>query len=55
MLESVFMRYKEKERKYVFEITSAPAALRDHSIIVHLMFRSEIKIAAVELVEKLGE
>ena len=55
VFESVFVRYREKDRKYVFEITSTPVALRDQTMMVHLMSRKEIKIAAVELVEKFGE
>ena len=55
MFESVFVRYREKGGKYVFEITSTPVALRDQAMMVHLMSRKEIKLAAVEMVEKFGE
>ena len=55
VFESVFVRYREKDKKYVFEITSIPVALRDQAMMVHLMSRKEVKIAAVELVEKFGE
>ena len=55
VFESVFVRFRENVRKYVFEVTSAPIVLRDQAMMVHLMSRREIKIAAVELVEKFGE
>ena len=55
MFESAFDHFRDADRKYVFEITSAPVALRDQTMMVHLMSRKEIKIAAVELVEKFGE
>ncbi len=55
VFESVFDHFRDTDRKYVFEITSAPFVLRDQTMMVHLMFRKEIKIAAVELVEKFGE
>ena len=55
MFESVFVRDREKDRKYVFETTSAPIALRDQTMMVHLMSRKDVKLAAVELVEKFGE
>ena len=55
VFESVFVRFRESDRKYVFEITSVPIALRDQTMMVHLMSRKEIKIAAVELVEKFCE
>ena len=55
VFESVFVRFRENDRKYVFEITSVPIALRDQAMMVHLMSRKEIKLAAVEMVEKFGE
>ena len=55
VFESVFNHFRETDRKYVFEITSAPIALRDQTMMVHLMSRKDIKLAAVELVEKFGE
>ena len=55
VFESVFNHLSDADRKYVFEITSVPVALRDQTMIVHLMSRKEIKIAAVELVGKFGE
>ena len=55
VFESVFLHFREKDRKYVFEITSAPIALRDQSMMVHLMSRKDIKLAAVELVKRFGK
>ena len=55
VLESVFNHFRDVDRKYVFEITSAPVALQRQIMMVHLMSRKEIKIAAVELVEKFSE
>ena len=48
VFESVFDHFRDADRKYVFEITSAPVALRDQTMMVHLMSRKEIKISAVE-------
>ena len=55
VFESVFDHFRDADRKYVFEITSLPIALRDQTMMVHLMSRKEIKLAAVEMVEKFGE
>ena len=55
VFQSVFDHFRDVDRKYVCEITSAPVALRDQRMMVHLMSRKEIKIAAVELVDKFGE
>ena len=55
VFESVFVCYREKDRKYVFQITSAPINLQDQAMMVHLMSRKEIKLSAVELVERFGE
>ena len=55
VFESVFVRYRKDDRKYIFEITSVPIALRDQAMMVHLMSRKEIKLAAVEMVEEFGE
>ncbi len=46
---------RDADRKYVFEIASKPIVLRDQELMVHLMSRKDIKLAAVELVEKLGK
>ena len=56
MFGSVFDHFRDADRKYVVEIASAPVALRDQSMMVYLMSRKDIKLAAgVELVEKFGE
>ena len=55
VFESVFNHFRETDRKYVFEITSAPIALLDQTMMVHLMSRKDVKLAEVELVEKFGE
>ena len=55
MYESVFKHFIETDSKYVFEITSVSIALRDQTMMVHLMSRKDVKLAAVELVEKFGE
>ena len=55
VFDSVFNHFRETDRKYVFEITSAPIALRDQTMMVHLMSRKDVKLAAVELVERFGE
>ena len=51
---SVFHRYVDQEKKYVFKVIDAPIVLRDQSFMVHLMSRKDAKLAAVELVEKMG-
>ena len=51
VFESVFVRYREKDGKYLFKVTSDPVVLRDQSMMVHLMSRKDIKLAAVDLVE----
>ena len=51
VFESVFVRYREKDGKYVFKVTSDPVVLRDQSTMVHLMSRKDIKLAAVDLIE----
>ena len=47
VFESVFVCYREKDRKYIFEITSAPIILRDQTMVVHLMSRKDIKLVAL--------
>ena len=51
---SVLDRYLDEEKKYVFRIIDAPIVLRDQSFMVHLMSRKDVKLEAVELVEKMG-
>ena len=55
VFESVFNHFRETDGKYVFEITSAPVALQRQIMMVHLMSRKDVKVAAVELVEEFGE
>jgi len=54
VFDSEYVDYRDKDRKYVFEIISVPVVLRDQQLMVHLMSRKDIKLAAVELVEKFG-
>ena len=51
VFESAFVRYREEDGKYVFKVASDPVVLRDQSMMVHLMSRKDIKLAAVDLVE----
>ena len=53
VFESEYDDYCDGDRKYVFKIVSAPIVLRDQEMMVHLMSRKDVKLAAVELVEKL--
>jgi len=54
VFDSVYDDYHDEDRKYVFKILSVPIVLRDQEMMVHLMSRKDIKLAAVKLVEKLG-
>lgn len=55
VFESVYIDFREIDKKFIFEIITKPIALRDQTMMVHLMSRKDIKLAAVELVEKFGE
>ena len=55
VFDSSFICFRDADRKYVFEIASKPIVLCDQDMMVHLMSRKDIKLAAVELVEKLGK
>jgi len=55
VFNSVYDYFRDEDRKYVFKIVSMPLVLRDQDMMVHLISRKDIKLAAVELVEKLGE
>jgi len=55
VFNSVYDYFRNEDRKYVFKIVSIPLVLRDQDMMVHLMSRKDIKLAAVELVEKLGK
>lgn len=54
VFDSEYDDYRDEDGKYVFKIVSAPMVLRDQEMMVHLMSRKDIKLAAVELVEKFG-
>jgi hypothetical protein len=55
MFEFVFEHFRDVDRKYVFEVPSAPVALRGQTMMVNLMSRKDLKLASVELVETFGE
>ena len=52
--ESFILSIRENDRKYVFEIKSTPIVLWGSHMIVNLMSRRGVKLAVVDLVEKLG-
>ena len=54
VFDSEYVDYRDEDRKYVFEIVSGLTVLCDQELMVHLMSRKDVKLAAVELVEKLG-
>jgi len=54
VFESVFLEFRQSDKKYVFQIISKPVVLRDQECMIHLMSRKDIKLAAVDLVERLG-
>jgi len=55
VFDSEYDDYRDEDRKYVFKILSVPIVLRDQEMMVHLMSRKDIKLAAVGLVEKFGK
>ena len=55
VFESVYIDFREIDKKFIFEIRTKPIVLRDQTRMVHLMSRKDVKLAAVELVEKFGE
>jgi len=54
VFDSEYDHFRDEDRKYVFRIVSMPIVLRDQELMVHLMSRKDIKLAAVERVEKFG-
>lgn len=54
VFDSEYDDYRDEGRRYVFKIVSALIVLRNQEMMVHLMSRMDIKLAAVVLVEKLG-
>ena len=55
VFDSVFDHFRSSDRKYVFEIASKPKVLLSQELMVHLMSRKDVKLAAVDLVEKYGK
>ena len=52
--DSEYDHFRDQDRRHVFNIVSIPIVLRDQEMMVHLMSRKNIKLSAVELVEKFG-
>jgi len=55
VFDSEYDDYRDEDRMYVFKILSMPIVLCNQEMMVHLMSRKDIKLAAVELVEKFGK
>ena len=55
VFDSLYIDFSEIDKKFIFEIITKPITLRDQTRMVHLMSRKDIKLAAVELVERFGE
>ena len=55
VFDSEYDHFRDEDRKYVFKIASKPIMLCDQGMMVHLMSRKDVKLAAVELVERLGK
>ena len=55
VFDSVYIDFRKIDEKFIFEIMTKLIALRDQTMMVHLMSRKDIKLTAVELVEKFGE
>ena len=55
LFDSVYIDFFEIDKKFIFEIRTKPIVLRDQTRMVHLMSRKDVKLAAVDLVEKLGQ
>ncbi len=54
VFDSEYDYFRDEDRKYVFNIVFVSIVLRDQDRVGHLMSRKEIKLATVELREKLG-
>jgi hypothetical protein len=54
VFDSEYVDYRDENKKYVFEIISVPIFLRDQDMMVHMMSRKDIKLAAVELGDQFG-
>ena len=55
VFDSLYIDFREIDKKFIFEIWTKPMVLRDQTMMVHLMSRKDVKLAAVELVEKFGK
>ena len=55
VFDSVYTDKRDAENKYIFEVKTKPMVLKDQELMVHLMSRKEDKLAAVDLVERLGK
>ena len=55
VFDSVYIDFRSSDRKYIFEIVSKPKVLVDQELMVHLMSRRDLKLAAVDLVENYGK
>ena len=55
VFDSVFTGKRNAENKYIFEVKINPLILKGSEFFVHLMSRKEDKLAAVDLVERLGK
>ena len=54
VFDSEYDHCRDEDRKYVFNIVSHLIVLRDQEMMVHLMSRKDIQLAAIELVETFG-
>ena len=54
VFDSEYLTYRSSDKKYVFRVISKPVVLRNQECMVHLISRKDIKLAAVDLVERLG-
>ena len=55
VFDSVYVDFRALDCKYVFEIVSKSKVLADQELMVHLMSRRDLKLAAVDLVENYGK
>ena len=54
VFDSEYLTYRSSDKKYVFRVISKPVVLRNQECMVYLMSRKDFKLAAVDLVERLG-
>ena len=55
VFDSVYTDKRDAENKYIFKVETKPLVLKNQEFMVHLMSRKEDKLAAVDLVERLGK